>query len=186
MPNFVRYDQTTGAILGWGMMDQHHIDWEARTFGGIMLGTAISLTDQIVDLSQDPLVIIPTSAIPLNLDQAQMKAITAVAANRWAAQILGFTIDGVTISTDPTTAGILLGKYTYIQLNPSAMTMFKTMDGVFVNMTGAQITAFAMAIEEYIQDCFTNEGAISAAILACTTPDEVAAIDLTAGWPATS
>jgi hypothetical protein len=56
-------------------------------------------------------------------------------------------------------------------------------DGTFVALDAQAITAVAMAVRTHVQACFDNEALLKAQVEVAVTAEEIAAVDLNAGWP---
>jgi hypothetical protein len=117
-----------------------------------------------------------------NFETAKTQALAALAARRWEAT-QRFTFDGVSTPADsaisPLTAKILAMQIT----DPQGSATWKLGPGEFRTYGLLELIALGAAINAHIQACFNLEASLSAAILAAETPEALAAIDITQGWP---
>jgi hypothetical protein len=126
-------------------------------------------------------------AVPLA--QAQACALSQLAANRWAAQTAGITVDGILVDTTPESRTLVASARAYADAqaaagNTSVAVAFKQSNGQFAALTQAQIDAIDTAFGAYVEACFANEAVIAGQVAAAATVAAVQAISLDTGWPA--
>jgi hypothetical protein len=111
------------------------------------------------------------------LDKIKSKRKEELAAKR-------FEIETTHPSLDSTPSGQARFASMWIaaQINPATSIDFKGKDG-WSKLTKADIDSAASAVIDWVQACFTNEQVLNTAIDSATTVTEVAAIDISSGWP---
>lgn len=123
----------------------------------------------------------------LTVEQARDYQKQRLAAKRWAVETGGFTIAGARIPTDEQSQGKIGNGYNLaarrIANNDDTPFSWKGADG-WVSLTPQQVAGMATVIGGFVEACFDRERALSAQIDAATTVEAVAAVDITAGWPA--
>lgn len=106
-----------------------------------------------------------------------------IAAERYRREISGITINGMFITTGDRSKTLLNGKVNRAliaqSLNDTAWTANWKLGTTWVSLTADQIIGIGMAVDDYIQGCFDNEGQLVSDLLAGNP------IDINAGWPAT-
>jgi len=178
---FLRYDKTTGAIIGWGQMAQSFIDDELAAQVGIVASTA-DPSASMVDLST--LTVVPKPApAPPTLDQTKASRKSQIAARRYKAEIAGVQYDGHSIATDLESQSKILAVCVQAQTNSALTVQWKCATGDFVPFSASQILAMGAAVFAYVQACFANEEALDAAVGACADAASVAAVNMETGWP---
>lgn len=90
--------------------------------------------------------------------KAQLRAYAASA--RYNKEVGGTTVEGVTYATDRETQAKLVGAYNLAQVNPNLSIDWKLPDGTFTTLNAAAITAAAVAVGSFVQQCFGAEAAI--------------------------
>lgn len=90
--------------------------------------------------------------------KAQLRAYAASA--RYNKEVGGTTINGITYATDRETQGKLVGAYNLAQVNTNLGIDWKLPDGTFTTLDAAAITAAAVAVGSFVQQCFGAEAAI--------------------------
>ena len=110
------------------------------------------------------------------LEQAKAKATADMAAKRYEVETGGMTVNGMAVSTDRDSQGLVLGAAFAANLDPAYVVKWKTADG-FVDLDAATVIALAQAIRAHVQAAFDREAEVVALIDAATTVDEVKAIE---------
>ncbi len=159
-------------------------------FTAIEIGSPLDLGANTYTLAAGALVTTPIPALTASQNAAAKAAI-----GQYNALIAtGFTYGGNLFQIDPASqaniaavGSMALGSIT----NPASVPWpadFAWIDAANVNipMTAPVMYAFAQAVGWYVSFCVLNLRAIKSAILAAATPQAVAAIDVTAGYPAAS
>ena len=107
-------------------------------------------------------------------------------AQRWAHETSGITVAGVPLATDDRTQAKLLGAVVLFREDPSLLeVLWKVAPGHFETIPRDPGLAQGVAVGRFVQACFAHEAALTAAIHAAPNAAALAAIDITAGWPAT-
>jgi len=108
--------------------------------------------------------------------------LSELAAYRFQKETAGIVINGMTIKTDVDSQAKLTGAWSFSQLNPAVLIDWKAESG-WIQIDAVTITAIANAVATHVQSCFSTERIHAEAIAALATSEEVAAYDLTTGWP---
>ena len=119
---------------------------------------------------------------PRSLDQMKFDLLTAATAQRWAHETGGVELAGVRVGTTLDDQNRISGVLSAIALGGVEAVDFKAASG-WVRLTAAQMQGIAQAISAHVQACFSAERAHHEAIDQLTSAAEVAAYDLTQGWP---
>lgn len=119
----------------------------------------------------------------VSLDEVKSRKISELASYRYQKETSGITVNGAMIRTDEYSQGKINGAWSTAQINPAVLIDFKGANG-WVKISAAEITAIAGAVSAHVQACFSTERVHADAIAALETSEEVAAYDLTTGWPA--
>jgi hypothetical protein len=103
------------------------------------------------------------------------------AAERFAHEASGITVDGVSIETTRDSQALIASTGLSAILDPEYRCNFKTLDG-FVQINATQILAIAQAVRAHVQACFDRELDLLNALESATYTDEL----LKEGWPDSS
>lgn len=87
----------------------------------------------------------------------------------------------ISVWTDPESRGAILGIVVAAGMNPSLTTQWKGADGVFHTLNASEITALALGMMAFVQECFATEAAVLESI-ANETIKSYEDIDA-AAWP---
>lgn len=120
------------------------------------------------------------------LEAAKVRALTAVAARRWAAEQRAALPDGTVVPSDTAARGNVAAAVELMGATgalPTATWRWKLGRGDRVNMTRADLLGLGLAMADHVQACFAREESLELLIEAAPTPAAVAAINLDAGWP---
>lgn len=158
----------------------------ARVFDGRIERIAATYTDT-PDPARNRIVRVwDVEEIPLDEVKATRKA--AATERRKAERDRGVVVNGYRWHSDKgsaddiATAVSMARLYEVGQGDGTFKTAWKTADG-FVTVTLSDLLAAGLAIGGFVQACFANEAAISAAIDAAEAAEDVIAISLDDGWP---
>jgi hypothetical protein len=69
------------------------------------------------------------------------------------------------------------------QIDSTILINFKNKDGSWIQLNAELIGLISRQVIAHVQQCFDNEKLLSEAINACTTTQELLAIDIRQGWP---
>ena len=110
----------------------------------------------------------------------------AIGGLRWAHQNGGIVFNGVALATDKDARDNHTGAVVLFREDPTLQAArWKLGPGQFVTIPRDPGFAQAVAVGRFVQACFDHEGDLADAIHAATDAAALAAIDITAGWPAT-
>jgi Domain of unknown function (DUF4376) len=109
--------------------------------------------------------------------------LATLANKRWEKETGGMTYSGFALSTDATSQTKYIGAVVGAQMDPTVTLKWKMADGQFVTLDAAAIVGVAMAVRGHVQACFDREAELKATIEAATTPAEIAAVNISTGWP---
>jgi len=115
-------------------------------------------------------------------DEVKARRISELASYRFQKETAGITLSGMTIETDRQSQALITGAWSFSQLNPAVLVDWKAESG-WIQIDAATIAGIAGAVAAHVQACFSAERVHAEAIAALETSEEVAAYDLTTGWP---
>jgi len=104
---------------------------------------------------------------------------------RFKVETDGVDASGTVILTDRLSQGSVTGALALSNLNPATEIDWKGKDG-WVKITHAEIQGIAALVGGHVQQCFSKERHYSELIDAAANGDELKAINLNEGWPATA
>ena len=111
----------------------------------------------------------------MTLDEAKSAKKSEIAAERYAAEIAGVAVGGVTVRTDRESQALITGAALKALQDAEYVCSWKT-DAGFVELTAAQILAIADAVREHVQAQFDHERALLAIIDAAGTLEDLEAV----------
>ena len=115
-----------------------------------------------------------------NLKSARLQEL---AKRRYKAEEGGTLLGGNPLATDRMTQSKITAAYVKASVDADyEITAWKTGPGIFSTLTAATIIAAANAIEAHVQACFDNEASLSSDITDAADLEELAAVDIEAGW----
>jgi len=117
------------------------------------------------------------------LPSAASAALARLAQERFYRETAGITVGGAQIKTDRESQALIIGAWCRAQQQPDVLIDWKG-EGGWVQINAATVNAIADAVGAHVQACFSRERALAELINAAATVQEIAAIDLAAGWPA--
>lgn len=121
-------------------------------------------------------------ALWATLEEAKAARLAELAAYRWQIECGGIVRNGAAIATDDRSQAKISGALQLVQDDPQVVIDWKADNG-WVQLDATAVTYIAREIGLHVQAAFSREKALAAAINACTTVAEVAAVDITTGWP---
>lgn len=125
------------------------------------------------------------SVTVIPIGEARTRKLAELAELRWL-KTQTMVWDGVVTPASPAISA-LTGAVVAIQTRvPPPTVEWKLGPGEWRTYDLAQLIALGSAMRDHIQACFSREAVLDAQIQAAATSREVMAIDLTAGWPATT
>lgn len=139
---------------------------------------------ETIEFRDDKIVVVYNYDLP-DIEVFKEHTKNKVAAKRWQQEIGGITINNVGYATDRESQT----KYTAIEVaithaDPLTWSInWKTSSGTFITLNAEEMMVIIDDIEQYIQDCFNKEYELQQQINACTTIEQVMAIDYNTGWP---
>lgn len=111
----------------------------------------------------------------------------AIGGLRWAHETGGIVVNGVAVATDDRTQAKLTGAVVLFREDPSLLEVrWKVRPGLFETIPRDPGLAQGVAVGRFVQACFAHEAVLTDAIIAAPDAAALAAIDITAGWPATT
>lgn len=119
----------------------------------------------------------------LAADAAAMAANPSnIADTRFAHEVAGMTVAGMTVYTDRATQSKLTAAALRATRDSTYTLDWKLSTGTFATLTAEQILAVADAVGDYVQACYSREAELLAAVSAGTFTEAM----LLEGWPAQS
>ena len=113
---------------------------------------------------------------PIGVVRDEQKAI--LAANRYALEIAGITVDSVEIDTSRASQSMLAGASLSSDRDDAKTFDWKGTNG-WVSLDKTQLAAIILALSDHIEELFSAERVASNLINAATTVDAVLAVDIT-------
>lgn len=141
-------------------------------------------TSETIEFRDDKIVVVYNYEPP-EVTSLKSNIKQKLANKRWEVETGGCFIDGNAYATDRESQT----KYTAVavaisQADPLTWSInWKTNDGQFVVLNAQQMMAVINMVMYHVQSSFNKEFEFIEAIDACTTVEEVLAIDITIGWP---
>lgn len=139
---------------------------------------------ETIEFRDDKIVVVYNYDLP-DIDILKEHIKNKVATKRWQQEISGLSVNNISYATDRESQT----KYTAIavaisQADPATWSInWKTNDGIFITLNAQDMMAIINDILQYIQNCFNKEYELQQQIDACTTVEQVIAIDYSTGWP---
>ena len=118
---------------------------------------------------------IPYTPAPPSLDVLKGMKRAEIAAARYAAEVAGTTLGGISVRTDRESQSMITGAALKAMQDASYACKWKGLDG-WVTLDAAAILAVADAVRSHVQGCFDREAELSAAIDAAETVEAVEAV----------
>lgn len=112
------------------------------------------------------------------LDELKAQKKAEIAAARYAREIAGTTVNGITIDTGRDSQALITGAALAAVIDSDYSLNWKTGSG-FIHLTAPEIIAVAQAVRAHVQSCFDREGELAALVDAATTKEELDAIEVT-------
>lgn len=139
---------------------------------------------ETIEFRENKIVVVYNYELP-SVDVIKAHRKIQLANKRWEVETGGCFIDGNAYATDRESQT----KYTAVavaisQADPNTWSInWKTNDGQFVVLNAQQMMAVINMVMYHVQSSFNKEFEFIEAIDACTTVEEVLAIDIESGWP---
>ena len=127
------------------------------------------------DISEAQTAAISGYFAPMTLDEAKAAKKDEIAAARYAAEIAGVAVGGVTVRTDRESQALITGAALKALQDAEYVCSWKT-DAGFVELSAPQILAIADAVRAHVQECFDHERALNALVDAAETVAELEGI----------
>lgn len=130
-----------------------------------------------------------TAAFPGYAQQVALAALASIAEVHLGANLsITSVVTGSTVvnSYAPQYFGIITGAYQAALVSPSFAVSWQDQTGAFYSLSAAQVISMWEIGMTYVQAVYAQLHTLTDQVMAATTPDAVAAISLSAGWPATS
>ncbi|CAK0753422.1 hypothetical protein CCP4SC76_2460005 [Gammaproteobacteria bacterium] len=120
---------------------------------------------------------------PQDPNQLRQSRKIDLAAIRFEYETSGITLDGNQIATDRQSQALINGAYSYSLIDPNLSIDWKANNGAWVALGASEVAGIALSVANHVQQCFSREKALCAALDAANSIEEINAVDLTAGWP---
>ena len=117
----------------------------------------------------------PAPSLTFDELKAQKKA--EIAAVRYAREIAGTTVNGITIDTGRDSQALITGAALAAVIDPQYSLNWKTAAG-FIHLTATEIIAVAQSVRAHVQSCFDREAELVALVDAAQTAEELDAIEV--------
>lgn len=114
---------------------------------------------------------------PLTFDEQKTQKKAEIAAARYAREIAGTIVNGITLDTGRDSQALITGAALAAMLDEGYSLNWKTAAG-FVHLTSPEIIAVAQTVRAHVQTCFDREGELVALVDAAQTAEELDAIDI--------
>lgn len=122
-----------------------------------------------------------TASVP-SLDTARAEKLARLADHRYRRETGGTTVGGAAVRTDRESQALLTGAAVAALLDSGYAVAWKTLSG-WVTLNAASIIGLASAVRAHVQACFDRERALAQQVEAATSLEELAAVDMSGGWP---
>ena len=132
--------------------------------------------DPYEDISDAQIAAIAGYFAPMTLDDAKAAKKAEIAAARYAAEIAGVAVGGVTIRTDRESQALITGAALKATQDAEYVCTWKSESG-FVTLDAATIIIVADAVRSHVQGCFDAEAAKCVLIDAAQTVEDVEAVE---------
>jgi len=120
--------------------------------------------------------IIPYEPPPApSLEDLKAAKTAEIAASRYAAEVGGIELDGVAVKTDRESQSMMTAAAVSAENDPEYTVWWKGTNGWF-QIDSKMLLLIGKAVRSHVQACFDKERALSVAINAAETPDDVAAV----------
>lgn len=111
------------------------------------------------------------------LQKAKDAKLAELAAWRYEQEVGGIVIAGATIKTDRGSQATITSAYLSLSQGLISEVDWKAESGVWVKLTLAQMAPIAQAVVAHVQACFSTEAQLAAEVTACTTVEQVEAVE---------
>ena len=138
--------------------------------------------------SQEATIIVPTQGTiggftPLGVDLTDLGTVKQIkkdniASWRYQVEVGGITIGGATIRTDRESQSQLNAAYSSLTAGLVTSINWKSANGTFITLGVTEVAGIAKAVAEHVQASFTAEKALVMQVDACTTVEQVVAIQI--------
>lgn len=102
---------------------------------------------------------------------------------RYTVETSGIEFQGSRINTERSSQALINGAVVRGLIDQSAIIEWKTEDGGKLELTAEMAKAVGIAVSTHVETCFSRELALIAEIDACTTIEQLQAVDIDSGWP---
>lgn len=126
--------------------------------------------------------IVPDDTATLESKKARVKA--QLRLRRDLAEWAGVTTPEGMVDSDPDSQRKISGTVTMAMLGGENFSIeWRMKDNSIVTLNAAQTIALGVAVGQHVAACQVNKNTIDSLIEACTTVEELQAVDLEEGWP---
>lgn len=126
---------------------------------------------------------VPTDE-PIPLAEQKAAKLQAVRDRRWIAENAGVTVNGALIRTDERTQQKVTGALELFRQNGELPPLdWEAQTNVYITLDQPTLAAIGVAMGMHVQACFSRSRELCEAITAAADAEDLAAIDIEAGWP---
>jgi hypothetical protein len=177
MSRYAVIDNVTNIIVNIIMYDEQHEYYDKTIY--LVQTDSANIGDIYDKLSQS----FSSPVIERNIEEVKASLITNLANTLTVHENAGVYYGENRFPTDSNSQIKYLAILLTATLDPTFITVFKSMDGVYVNLTSQEIFQLTNTIREYIKNCYIHDDYLTSTIKNATTLEELDAIDVNLGWP---
>lgn len=179
MSRFVVIDNDSNEVVNIIMYDEEH-EYYDKTVYLVQSDTANihDIYDKLSQTFNTPIIEIDIEVVRTNLLNNLSNALS-IHENQ------GTYFNGSRFPTDNTAQVKYLAILLTATLDPTFTTVFKTMDGEYINLTALDIMNLCNTIRNYIKNCYEHDDYLTSLIKNADTIDKLNAINIDLGWPST-
>lgn len=180
MSRFAVIDNDSNEVVNIIIYDEEHEYYDKTVY--LVQSDSANIHDIYDKLSQSfntPIIEIDIEVVRTNLLNNLSNALT-IHENQ------GTYFNGSRFPTDNTAQVKYLAILLTATLDPTFTTVFKTMDGEYVNLTALDIMNLCNTIRGYIKNCYEHDDYLTTLIKNADTVDKLNAINIDLGWPSTA
>lgn len=177
MSRYAVIDNVTNIIVNIIIYDEQHEYYDKTVY--LVQTDSANIGDIYDKLSQS----FSSPVIERNIEEVKASLITNLANTLTVHENAGVYYGENRFPTDNNSQIKYLAILLTATLDPTFITVFKSMDGVYVNLTSQEIFQLTNTIREYIKNCYIHDDYLTSTIKNATTLEELDAIDVNLGWP---
>jgi len=177
MSRYAVIDNITNIIVNIIMYDEQHEYYDKTVY--LVQTDSANIGDIYDKLSQS----FSSPIIERNIEEVKASLIANLANTLTVHENAGVYYGENRFPTDNNSQIKYLAILLTATLDPTFTTVFKSMDGVYVNLTSQEIFQLTNTIREYIKNCYIHDDYLTSLIKNANTLEELDAIDVNLGWP---